>query len=67
MKKILALMMALCMALAAVPALAESEVAGSWYLISMGMTAASIELSSQLLTKAWKKSGKAPGRRTAKP
>lgn len=45
MKKILALMMALCMALAAVPALAESEVAGSWYLISMGMTAASIELN----------------------
>ena len=42
MKKFLALVLALCMALAALPALAETEApkgpAGTWYLNMLGLT-----------------------------
>jgi len=46
MKKLLALMLALCMALAAIPALAETDFTGTWYLITIGQTAGIFELNA---------------------
>lgn len=46
MKKILALMLALCMALAAIPALAEGDLSGTWYFLTFGLTAGSFELNA---------------------
>lgn len=46
MKKFLALMLVLCMALAAIPALAETDFTGTWYLITIGQTAGIFELNA---------------------
>lgn len=46
MRKILALLMALCLAMAAIPAAAEGDVSGNWYLVMVGMTAFSIDLKT---------------------
>jgi len=46
MKKFIALMLVLCMALAAIPALAETDFTGTWYLITMGQTAGTFELKA---------------------
>ena len=46
MKKFLALMLVLCMALAAIPALAETDFTGTWYLVTMGQTAGTFELNA---------------------
>ncbi|MBQ8072514.1 MAG: hypothetical protein IJ231_01990 [Clostridia bacterium] len=46
MKKMLALVLALCVTLAAVPVLAEEDVSGTWYLIMLGMTTATIDLNA---------------------
>ena len=46
MKKILALVLALCMALAAIPALAEEDFTGTWYLLMFGMTGATFDLNA---------------------
>ena len=46
MKKLLALLLALCMALAAAPVTAEEDVSGSWYLVMVGLTCADIELNA---------------------
>ena len=46
MKKILAMMLVLCLALAAVPALAEDDLTGTWYLLYMGMTGGTFELKA---------------------
>ena len=46
MKKFLALMLVLCMALAAIPALAETDFTGTWYLVTMGQTAGIFELNA---------------------
>ena len=46
MKKILALILVLCMALAALPALADEDFTGSWYLLQYGLTASSFELNA---------------------
>lgn len=46
MKKALSLILTLCLALASFCAVAESDVTGIWYLISMGMTAGTIELNA---------------------
>ena len=45
MKKFLALTLVLCMALAAIPALAETDFTGTWYLVTMGQTAGTFELN----------------------
>lgn len=44
MKKTLALLLALCMMLAAVPVMAEEDVSGTWYLVMLGMTAGTFDL-----------------------
>ena len=44
MKKILAMILVLCMAVAAVPALAEVEITGTWYMLVMGLTVATFEV-----------------------
>ena len=46
MKKILSLILAFCMTLAAVPALAE-DFAGDWYFIMLGMTVGTMELKAE--------------------
>ena len=48
MKKILALTLVLCMALAAIPALAETaaDFTGTWYLLMLGMTGGTFELNA---------------------
>jgi len=46
MKKFVALMLVLCMALAAIPALAETDYTGTWYLITIGQTAGTFELKA---------------------
>ena len=46
MKKFLALTLVLCMALAAIPALAETDFTGTWYLVTMGQTAGTFELNA---------------------
>ena len=46
MKKILALILALCLALAAVPVLAEDDLSGTWYMVMMGLTAGTFELNA---------------------
>ena len=45
MKKTLALILALCMALAAVSAFAE-DVTGTWYLVMFGLSAGTIDLNA---------------------
>ena len=46
MKKFLALMLALCLALATIPVLAENDLTGTWYLISMGLTGGTMEMKA---------------------
>ena len=46
MKKMLALLLVLCMALASIPALAETDFTGTWYLILAGMTCGTFELNA---------------------
>ena len=46
MKKILSLMLVLCMALAAIPALAENDFTGTWYLVMMGLTGGTFEFNA---------------------
>ena len=46
MKKIFALMLALCMMLAAVPVLAETDFTGTWYLNMAGITCCTFELKA---------------------
>lgn len=46
MKKFLALILVLCMALAAIPAAAENDFTGTWYLIMLGMTGGTFELNA---------------------
>ena len=45
MKKILAMILVLCMAAAAVPALAEGEITGTWYMLVVGLTTATFDLN----------------------
>ena len=45
MKKILAMILVMCMAAAAVPALAEDGLTGTWYMLVMGLTTATFELN----------------------
>ena len=47
MKKILSLVLALCMALTAAAALAEGDVTGTWYIKMFGATAGSVDLDAQ--------------------
>ena len=46
MKKILALMLVLCMMLASIPVLAETDFTGTWYLILTGITCGTFELNA---------------------
>ena len=46
MKKILALILALCLVLAAVPVLAEDDLSGTWYMVIMGLTGGTFELNA---------------------
>ncbi len=46
MKKILALMLALCLLLSAIPATAEDDLSGTWYLVIMGLTGGTFELNA---------------------
>ncbi len=46
MKKIFALFLALCMALAALPVMAENDFSGTWYLILVGMSCGTFELDA---------------------
>ena len=46
MRRFIALMLALCMALAAIPALAETDLSGTWYLIILGMNVGTFELNA---------------------
>ena len=46
MKKTLALILALCLVLAAVPVLAEDDLSGTWYMVMMGLTAGTFELNA---------------------
>ena len=45
MRKILALMLALCVTLAMTPVLAETGVSGTWYVVMTGLTVATFELN----------------------
>ena len=47
MKKLLSLILVMCMALTAVSSLAEGDLTGTWYLNSLGMCAASIEINAE--------------------
>lgn len=60
MKKILALVMVLCMALAAVPALADEDFTGIWYLQQYGLTAAVFDLKDDGTCVATVESGDTP-------
>ena len=58
MKKFLALTLVLCMALAAIPALAETDFTGTWYLVTMGQTAGTFELNAddgRHLVRGWRR------------
>ena len=46
MKKCFAMLLALCMALAVMPAMAEDDMTGTWYMVMAGVTAGSIELNA---------------------
>ena len=46
MKKLLSLILVMCMALTAFSSLAEGDLTGTWYLNSLGMCAASIEINA---------------------
>jgi len=46
MKKILALTLVLCMALASLPVLAETDLTGTWYLVLTGITCGTFELNA---------------------
>ena len=46
MKKILSLLLALCMLPAAIPAAAEEDVSGTWYIIMMNLTVGTMELNA---------------------
>ena len=46
MKKFVALMLALCMALAIIPALAENDFTGTWYMVLSGMNCGTFELNA---------------------
>ena len=46
MKKIVALFLVLCMALAAMPVLAETDLSGTWYLIIADITCGAFELNA---------------------
>ena len=46
MKKILALFLALCLMLAALPVVAENDFSGTWYLLLAGMTCGTFELNA---------------------
>ncbi len=46
MKKTLALILVLCLALAAVPVLAEDDLSGTWYMVMMGLTGGTFELNA---------------------
>ena len=47
MRKILALMLALCVTLAMTPVLAETGVSGTWYVVMTGLTVATFELNEE--------------------
>ena len=42
MKTLLALLMALCMLMTALPVMAEETVSGTWYLVVLGLTAGTL-------------------------
>ena len=44
MKTLLALLMALCMLMTALPVMAEETVSGTWYLVVLGLTAGTFDL-----------------------
>ena len=46
MKKVLALMLILCMVLASIPALAETDFSGTWHLIIADITCGTFELNA---------------------
>ena len=46
MKKVLALMLVLCLVLASIPALAETDFSGTWYLIMADITCGTFELNA---------------------
>ena len=46
MKKILALILVLCLALAAIPVLAEDDLSGTWYMVMMGLTGGTFDLNA---------------------
>ena len=46
MKKILALFLVLCLGLAVLPAVAENEFSGTWYLVLLGLDGATFELNA---------------------
>jgi len=46
MKKTLALMLVLCMMLASIPVLAETDFTGTWYLVLTGITCGTFELNA---------------------
>ncbi len=46
MRKILSLMLVLCMALAAIPAFAETDFTGTWYIVMTGMNLGTCELKA---------------------
>ena len=46
MKKIMALLLALCMLLAALPVLAEEDASGTWHIVMLGMTVGTLDLNA---------------------
>ena len=46
MKKMLALLLSLCMLLTALPVLAEEDASGTWHIVMLGMTVGTLELSA---------------------
>ena len=46
MKKILALILVLCLALTALPVVAENDLSGTWYLVLAGMSCGTFELNA---------------------
>ena len=46
MKKILALILTVCMILGSMAALADTDFTGTWYFLSLGLTAGTFELNA---------------------
>lgn len=45
-EEVFALLLTLCMALTAIPALGENDVTGTWYLVMLGMTGGTFEINA---------------------